>query len=131
MLRLALNTLYVLSEEERDKDLIIATFKLRALKILGYMPQIQKCNICGKTENFKYFSINNNGYICQECKKNDISGITMSEGTRIAITYILKTHDKRIHLFELEKDLIKELNLIVKVYFNTKLEKEYILNKLF
>ena len=131
ILRLALNTIYLLSEEERDKDLILATFKLRTLKILGYMPQIRKCNICGKIENLKYFSINNNGYICDECKRKDASGITMSDGVKNAITYILTSVDKRVHLFELEKDLSKELNLIAKIYFNTKLEKEYTLDKLF
>lgn len=130
ILKLVLNTLYVLSEEERDKDLVLSTFKLRTLKTLGYMPQIHKCNICGILENLNFFSINNSGYICKECKKKDISGITMSEGTKNAITYILRSTDKRVHLFNLEKDLVKELNLIVKIYFNTKLEKEYVLDKL-
>ena len=46
ILQLYLNTLYMLSETQKDKEFIVSIFKLRLLSILGFMPRLMACVSC-------------------------------------------------------------------------------------
>lgn len=130
-LKLFLNTLYMISETDKDLEFITAVFKMRILKILGFAPNIVECVSCKTKENLKYFSIRDNGCKCISCSKQDTSSIEMSDATRNAIFYIMKSDPKKIFSFELAENCMKELKLISNIYLNEKLEKEYKLEKLF
>lgn len=130
-LKLFLNTLYMISETDKDLDFITSVFKLRILKILGFAPNVSGCTECKCRENLKYFSIRDNGFKCKACSKQDTSCLEMSDATRNAIIYIMKADPKKIFSFELAENCRKELELISGVYLNDKLEKEYKIEKLF
>ena len=130
-LKLFLNTLYMISETDKNLDFITSVFKLRILKILGFGPNIRECTSCKTKENLNYFSIRDNGFKCKACSKQDTSCIEMSEATKNAIIYIMSADPKKIFSFELSEKCQKELELIANVYLNEKLEKEYKLEKLF
>ena len=131
ILQLLLNTLYIISESEKDLDLVSSIFKMRLLKILGYTPSIQECKNCKEKQNLKYFSIKDNGFKCINCGKQDKSAIKITESTRNAIIYILTAPAKKIYNFDLKDDALKEIKLISNLYFNHKLEKEYKLENIF
>ena len=130
-LKLFLNTLYMISETDKDLDFITSVFKIRVLKILGYTPNSLECVSCKKKEKLNYFSIKDNGFKCNSCSKQDTSSIKMSEATRNAIIYILSSDPKKIFSFNMSEKAQKELELIANIYLNEKLEKEYKLEKLF
>lgn len=130
-LKLFLNTLYMISETDKNLDFITAVFKLRLLKILGFTPNSLECTSCKCKENLNYFSIRDNGFKCMECSKQDTSCLEMSDPTKNAIIYILKSDPKKIFSFELSEKCQKELELIANIYLNEKLEKEYKIEKLF
>ena len=130
-LKLFLNTLYMISETDKDLDFITSVFKLRMLKILGFAPNIIECTECRSREKLNYFSIRDNGFKCKECSKQDTSCLEMSDATRNAIIYIMKADPKKIFSFELAENCRKELELISRIYLNDKLEKEYKIEKLF
>lgn len=46
ILQLFLNTLYILSETDKDMDLVVSIFKLRLMCILGFTPSINGCKEC-------------------------------------------------------------------------------------
>lgn len=69
ILQLLLNTLYMLSETDKEPDFILSVFKIKLLCLLGFKPQIEKCVNCGNSDNLKYFSIKNNGVKCDACRK--------------------------------------------------------------
>ena len=52
ILQLYLNTLYTISETDKNLDLVISVFKMRLLSILGYTPRIMKCTKCKEKDNF-------------------------------------------------------------------------------
>ncbi len=131
VLQLFLNTLYVISEKEKNLDLVLAIFKLKLLSIIGYMPNIKECSICKTKEDIDSFSFENNGFLCKECSKQDKSAIHISENTKTAMQYIIISEAKKIYSFSMPEDDLKELQLISKLYFNEKLEKEYKLEDLF
>ena len=60
ILQLFLNTLYMLSETDKDMELVVAIFKLKLMCLLGYMPAIDKCISCNTTEELCAFSLKDN-----------------------------------------------------------------------
>lgn len=130
-LKLFLNTLYMISETDKNLDFITSVFKLRMLKILGFMPNVNECTACKSKENITHFSIKNDGFKCNSCSKQDTGAIEMSDATKNAIIYILKADPKKIFSFDLSDRCQKELEIISSLYLNEKVEKEYKIEKLF
>lgn len=131
ILQLVLNTLYTISETDKNLDMILGVFKIRLLCILGFTPQVMKCTNCKEKENLSYFSIKDNGLKCKICGKQDTSTIEISESTLNAIKYTVTAPPKKIYSFNLKDEALEEFKLISKLYFNEKLEKEYKLEDLF
>lgn len=131
ILQLFLNTLYTLSETEKDKDFVLSVFKMRLLCILGFMPRVTKCVSCKEEQNLTKFSIRDNGFKCEACGRQDKSSLDMSESARSAILYTISAPPKKLYSFSLKDDSLREFELISKIYFNEKLEKEYKLEDLF
>ena len=125
ILQLFLNTLYMLSETEKNPDFITSIFKLKLLCYLGFKPNIEECVMCKNKENLHYFSIKDNGIKCDSCHGVDKSCIKISDSTYTSIKYIVLAPAKKVFSFELKNDSLKELQLISKIYLNEKLEKEY------
>ena len=129
ILQLLLNTLYVISETDKNMDLVLAIFKIRLLSILGFTPHIKNCLNCSKKDELLYFSIRDNGFKCGTCAKQDKSIIQMSPGTKDAIIYAITAPAKKLYSFSIPDENIKELEIISKLYLNQKLEKEYKIEK--
>lgn len=130
ILKLFLNTLYVISESDKNLDFIISVFKMRLLKILGYSPNVNECVSCGEKEDLSAFSIKDDGFKCSACGKQDKSAINLSEGSKYAIIYSLKADLKKLFSFSISENALKEFELITRIYFNEKLEKDYKVEKL-
>lgn len=130
ILQLYLNTLYVISETDKNLDLVISIFKLKLMCYLGFTPIIDKCVNCKET-NINHFSFAYNGFKCDACSRQDKGAIEISEGTINAIKYIVLAPPKKLFSFNLSEQGIKELEIISNLYLNEKLDKEYKLNKLF
>lgn len=131
ILQLLLNTLYVISETDKDLDLTIATFKMKLMSLLGFTPTIDKCRNCGNQDCLCYFSLRDSGLKCEECGRQDKGAIRISEATATAIKYIAMAPPKKLFSFNLSEEAKKELELVSKLYLNDKLDKEYKLEKLF
>ncbi|MGN1296912.1 MAG: DNA repair protein RecO [Clostridia bacterium] len=131
ILQLLLNTLYTISETDKNLDLVLSIFKMRLLTILGFTPNIKECVNCKEKENLQKFSIKDSGFKCEACSRQDKSTITMSESTKNAIKYTVTAPAKKIYSFNIKDESLEEFKLINKIYFNEKLEKEYKLEELF
>ena len=130
ILQLILNTLYVISETDKNLDLVLSIFRLRLLCIIGFRPQTSKCWNCSSTSNINFFSIRDNSVKCHECGRADKSAISINPSTFDAIRYVANAEPKKIFSFDIPEESIKELDLITKIYMNEKLEKEYKLESL-
>lgn len=131
ILQLLLNTLYIISETDKNLDMVLGVFKLRLLCILGFTPQVMQCTNCQEKENLTYFSLKDNGLKCKICGKQDTSTIQISESTLNAIKYTVTAPPKKLYSFDLKDGALEEFKLVSKLYFNEKLEKEYKLEDLF
>lgn len=125
ILQLYLNTIYLISEKEKNLNFITSVFKLRLISIIGFTPQIKQCVNCKDTEEIKYFSIKDNGFKCGNCGKLDTGAIQISETTKKAIQYIISADPKKIFSFCITLEAEKELEIVSKLYLNQKLEKQF------
>jgi DNA repair protein RecO (recombination protein O) len=130
-LKLFLNTLYTISETDKNLDFVTSVFKLRLLKILGFTPNVKECVSCKEKENLRFFSIKDNGFKCRNCGKLDTGAIGIGDATVNAIKYSILADSKKIFSFSLSEASQNELKIIADLYLNDKLEKEYKLEKLF
>lgn len=133
VLQLLLNTIYVLSETDKSLDLILLTFELRLLALIGFMPKISKCVSCEDKvttamDKF-YFSIRDDGVKCSACAKSDKGALELSKTSFSALIYILSCEAKKLFSFEVPKESIEELRLLSQIYLTEKLEKEYKVQK--
>lgn len=120
ILQLYLNTLYTLSETDKNLELVDSIFKLKILCLLGFAPRINECVNCKDKENIKYFSIKDNGFKCENCGKLDKGAISVSESTISAIKYIVLAPPKKLYSFNLKDESLEELKMITKLYFEEK-----------
>lgn len=125
VLQLYLNTLYVISNTDKDLELITSIFRLRLLSIIGYRPEIKECKICKGKENLTKFSIKDNGFKCEACGKQEPGAINMNETTKDAIRYAILADAKKIYSFQVPQETKEELKIISKLYLTEKLEKDY------
>ena len=125
VLQLMLNTLYMISETDKDLDFILSVFKLRILSIIGFRPQIEKCINCNEKEHLTYFSIKDSGLTCENCGRIDKSAIRLNESTVKAIKFIIWAEPKKIFSFDVSDESKSQLKLITKLYLDKCLEKEY------
>lgn len=131
LLQLFLNTLYTISETEKDKDFVLNVFKLRLLCILGFTPRVVCCTNCREDKNLTKFSIKDNGFKCEACGRQDKSCIDMSESAKNAIKFVISAPPKKLYSFHLKDTGLREFELICEIYFDQKLEKKYKLEELF
>ncbi len=125
ILQLTLNTMYMLSESDKDMDLILSVFKLRLLSIIGFRPVVDKCTNCGRKDELSYFSLKENGFKCSSCGKIDKGAISLSDSTVKSIKYIIWADAKKIFSFDLSDENKQELKILTKTYLNKCLEKEF------
>ncbi len=78
-----------------------------------------------------YFSLKDSGFKCGACGKIDKSVIQINKATQDAIKYIVLAPPKKLYSFNIQKNSIKELEIITKLYLNQKLEKDYKLEEIF
>ena len=133
VLQLFLNTLYVISETDKNLDLVFCVFRIRLLAVLGFLPQVSNCVNCGapmlESMDEFYFSVKDDGVKCKTCAKLDKSVIKLSKTTFSALIYILSCDSKKLFSFEIPEDDLQELKLLSKIYTNQKLDKEYDIQK--
>jgi len=125
VIQLFLNTLYMISETDKDLSLINSVFILRLLSIIGFRPIINECKNCKTKDGLTHFSFKDSGFKCMACAKQDKGAIEISPTTKDAIRYIVLADAKKLFSFEVPQDSIRELQIISKIYLQEKLEKEY------
>ncbi len=116
ILQLLLNTVYVISNLDKDLRLINSIFKLRLMYILGFAPRIDKCCNCEEKEDLEYFSFKDKGLKCKICAKQDKGAIKIANASVKAIKYAVLAPEKKLYSFNIPEDSIKELEIIAKLY---------------
>ncbi len=126
ILRLLLNTLYVISKTNRPLKLITVVFELRLMSLLGYEPHVISCVNCGKAQDESmYFDFDSSGLVCKDCLNRKSRSISLLPGTVKALKYIVFISPQKLFNFSLSQEAIEELGEISKRYIKEHIGKEY------
>ena len=144
IMRLLLNSMYLISKGEKDVRQIKAVFEMRAAVISGYCPELTYCAYCKNVyPDFSYLDVMGGKLICTDClaKKGNkpfeiskefedlpeasiLSG--MSPSALAAIRYIVSSPQNRAFLFELkDNDELNQLARVSEMYILNHLERSF------
>ncbi len=138
LLRLSLNALYAICEGKRPLPIIKAGFEIRMLSIIGFMPDTTGCSTCGGTSPDYFFDFINGVFVCRECRQSapeggaddmDTRGATpvciVTEGVRLAMSYIIGAPLSRVFSFTLSDDELSILEYACEEYVKNQLERSF------
>lgn len=134
LLKLLLNSIYLLSKKKCDPKIVKSVAELRSLSISGYMPSLIACRECGEYESdLFYFSIKNGDLCCRSCMGNksgtadgisvpqssrefsglglDVSQYPMSYSAVTAMRHIIYSEPKKVFDFTLSPSALSELSV--------------------
>ncbi len=122
LLRLALNTIYMIAEEKEDEPIkkYIIVFMIRFLDISGLKPTVDRCVKCNDKHldiNKLYFSVKNGGMVCHKCQNENSDCIKLTASAYKAMVFILFTIDKNMFGFNISAGVADELFKIFSKYY--------------
>ena len=102
LLRLALNSFYLLSEGKKDPALVKAVFELRSFSESGFMPDLLACCNCGKYEDERlHFDAFHGHFYCKDCAGEKRLVLNIDTATLAAMRHIALSTDDKVYNFTL------------------------------
>lgn len=134
LLRLSLNSLYAISKNLHSVRKIKAVFEIRAISILGFMPNVIECHQCSERGGDFFLDIMGGVIECRAChEKREMSRIEhldpheshiiciLSEGAKTALGYAIFSPIERIFAFNISN---------ADMHLFSRAAEEYLLNQL-
>ena len=144
ILRLLLNSLYLLDKGNKDHRIIKSVFEFRAAVLSGYCPELSYCVYCKEQfADFTYLDVMGGRLICTEClskKGNKVENISnefeyvpetsvlcgLSPSALAALRYIASAQDSRIFSFDVkDEEELNELSKATETYILNHLERGF------
>ena len=81
-----------MEKREKKYQTLVLGYELKALKILGIMPELERCVVCQDAEGLVHFCIEEGGLICGKCANNlqNSNNDTLIYDVNFGIVEILK-----------------------------------------
>ena len=138
LLRLALNSLYAISEKKYSPEKIKAAFEIRAVSIIGFMPEVLCCRECEEGSGDFFFDIMDGNIECYSCHErimresgNNVDNgerrvvTILSEGAKIALGYLIHCPIERIFAFNISDSDMALLSRATEEYLINQLERTF------
>ncbi len=137
LLRLSLNCLYAISEKKSPLEKIKAAFEIRALSIIGFMPEVLACRECGRREGDFIFDIMGGNIECTQChREHEYAAPVLDdgqrhlvailpEGAKIALGYLIHCPVERLFAFNISDEDMKLLATACEGYLVNQLERSF------
>ena len=132
MFALLLDFLNTLEKRSKKHDTLVMAYMVKVLDIMGTMPELDSCCVCGCRGADRFFSVSGGGMMCAECARaaaEDTEAKAKSKvkanepliyDTNFGIVNILKYFQKEpmstFGKIALDEGILKELRAILKSY---------------
>ncbi|MDD5772629.1 MAG: DNA repair protein RecO [bacterium] len=129
-------TFLYLLEKANKPEIIISSFQLRLLFILGFGPELDKCVNCKIviSKNIKYFSLQFGGIICNNCARSSSSNISLDHNTVMIMNKLiyapLNSIENVIVSFVALKKIEHLFSLYIFYHMDKKMKSKKIIEKL-
>ena len=126
-LRLALNSLFLLSRGKRSAIQIKICFEMRLITLCGYMPDLVMCAGCGVYEAPVMVFVPHTGKLyCAACAdKHGIQGARLPIAAVTALRHTVYADFEKLYSFELKEELLDPLSLASERYVAYMTQKDY------
>lgn len=127
IMRLFLNSLYYLENEQRSEAMLKSVFELRLMSEIGFMPAVTACRECSAFEPLKlYFSAEDGSFVCQDCAGGSAAGLIKAELPLLrAVRHIVLTPQEKIFNFKISDRVQEKLSEFSELYMTTHLERDF------
>ncbi len=102
-------------EEGLDPLIITNILEIKLLQVLGVMPSIDCCSLCGNQQDIVTVSVENGGYICKNCVTSE-DKIYDEKVIKLLRMYYYVDIDK-ISKLEVKDNLKNEINEFLDLYY--------------
>ena len=124
LLRLLLNSLYMIGENKRPLPLMKAIFEMRASCQAGYMPRILACESCGRYDGCDfYLDTAGGGLLCADCAASHNRVPNLDAGALYALRHICLADDAKLFAFTLSAASTKRLGRVCERYFLANIDR--------
>ena len=124
MLRLLLNSFYLMSEHKRSTRFLKAVFELRALSLAGFMPDLIACADCVKYEGGPFcFDPNSAKIYCADCAEKRQLSCNLDPSALAAMRHIVFSADDKLFSFTLGETSSRRLGEVASTYLKTCLDR--------
>ena len=131
VLRLTLNSLYLLMKGRTPLPLVKAIFELRLLSESGFAPELDGCAECGREET-AYFSVSDACLYCADCgERRGEALFSVSPGVSQAMRHIVSAPMEKLFSFSLGKASLDALAAICERYLTVQTGRSYDTLKLY
>lgn len=125
LMKLLLYGLNAINKQRMPSKLVVQTFQLKAMSVIGYTPWVNDCALCHSQEGIKFFSPELGGFLCSD-ETHQVKGkILLSPGTIYCVRYILSKAVDEIFSFELEEIYLLELEAMVEQFVMQNLDHSF------
>lgn len=123
LLRLTLNSLYMISEKKRPLRQLKAIYEMRAMCLAGYMPRILACEACGRYDGMDfYLDTRESGLLCAECAAKANRSPNLDAGALYALRHICLAEDDKLFNFTLSEASTRRLGKVCETYLLANLD---------
>ncbi len=125
LLRLSLNSLYLLSEGKTDPRQVKAVFELRAIAETGYRPDLVACAACGKFEdkNGFWFDCRNGKIYCRPCAEYLCHDVDIPLSVVTAMRHAIYADLKKVFAFTLSEESLRLFAKTTEEYVRLQLDR--------
>lgn len=124
LLRLMLNSLYLLSEKKALPRKIKAIYELRAVSEAGFMPNLLCCRECGKYQGGPFcFDLTASDLLCEDCAAKLGLAPNLDEAALTALRHIILVEDRRVFGYTIPPESQRLLNAVAEQYACRQLDK--------
>ncbi|MGI6031063.1 MAG: DNA repair protein RecO [Eubacteriales bacterium] len=127
VLRLTLNTLYMLTRPGADCEKIKAVYELRLLSLTGHMPDLVGCRECGAYQGEMWFLPEEGRLVCEDCAapEDREQGVRLNGTVLTALRYILYSEDGEIFRFHISPENQRYLGVVTERYALYRLDRHF------
>ena len=144
LLRLLLNSLFLIGRGDRAQEIIKSAFEMRAAAVSGYLPELFGCAYChSDSADFLYLDVMGGKLVCTDCQakrgqrapriSKDFDDVPetsvlcgMSPSTLAALRYIVSAPEKKLFSFDLkDTDDLRDLSRATEAYIINHLGRSF------
>lgn len=124
VLRLLLNSFYLLSGAKASPRQVKAVFELRVMSECGFLPKLLCCGRCAKYDGGAfYLDVEEGGLLCADCAALEGKSPNLDAGALYAVRHICLVEDKKVFAFTLTEPSMQRLSAVAEQYALVHLDK--------